>query len=75
MTTTPLSDAAAIKGSAFFDKKLNSIEHLVTGHACREIELKLRRRAERAEAEVERLRGLCKQRGEKIDELETKLES
>jgi hypothetical protein len=31
-------------------------------------------RLEKAEAEVERLRALCKQRGEKIDELETKLE-
>jgi hypothetical protein len=28
-----------------------------------------------SQAEVERLRDLCKQRGEKIDELETKLES
>jgi hypothetical protein len=35
----------------------------------------LERELAASKAEVERLRDLCKQRGEKIDELETKLES
>jgi hypothetical protein len=36
---------------------------------------KIQKELKASKAEVERLRDLCKQRGEKIDELETKLES